>query len=312
MFSEIQLPINQQVFLPQLDQKGIQLFIKREDQIHQQISGNKYRKLKYNLREAKGKGYKRLLTFGGAYSNHILATAVAGKISGFETIGIIRGNELGRDIYATLSQNATLSKAAQYGMQFVFISREDYRKKMNTHFLQKMNSKFGSFFVIPEGGTNELAVKGCQEILTEEDKQFNYICCCVGTGGTIAGLIKSSKKHQNILGFSALKGNFLKDEIGKYTAHQNNWKLMMDYHFGGYGKYSDALITFINEFRKTTAIPLDPIYTGKMMFGIKDMLKKHLFPRGAKILAVHTGGLQGIVGFNQRLKNKGSNLRIEI
>lgn len=312
MFSEIQLPINQQVFLPQLDQKGIQLFIKREDQIHQQISGNKYRKLKYNLREAKGKGYKRLLTFGGAYSNHILATAVAGKISGFETIGIIRGNELGRDIYATLSQNATLSKAAQYGMQFVFISREDYRKKMNTHFLQKMNSKFGSFFVIPEGGTNELAVKGCQEILTEEDKQFNYICCCVGTGGTIAGLIKSSKKHQNILGFSALKGNFLKDEIGKYTAHQNNWKLMMDYHFGGYGKYSDALITFINEFRKTTAIPLDPIYTGKMMFGIKDMLKKHLFPRGAKILAVHTGGLQGIVGFNQRLKNKGSNPRIEI
>lgn len=312
MFSEIQLPINQQVFLPQLDQKGIQLFIKREDQIHQQISGNKYRKLKYNLREAKGKGYKRLLTFGGAYSNHILATAVAGKISGFETIGIIRGNELGRDIYATLSQNATLSKAAQYGMQFVFISREDYRKKMNTHFLEKMNSKFGSFFVIPEGGTNELAVKGCQEILTEEDKQFNYICCCVGTGGTIAGLIKSSKKHQNILGFSALKGNFLKDEIGKYTAHQNNWKLMMDYHFGGYGKYSDALITFINEFRKTTAIPLDPIYTGKMMFGIKDMLKKHLFPRGAKILAVHTGGLQGIVGFNQRLKNKGSNPRIEI
>lgn len=312
MFSEIQLPINQQVFLPQLDQKGIQLFIKREDQIHQQISGNKYRKLKYNLREAKGKGYKRLLTFGGAYSNHILATAVAGKISGFETIGIIRGNELGRDIYATLSQNATLSKAAQYGMQFVFISREDYRKKMNTHFLQKMNSKFGSFFVIPEGGTNELAVKGCEEILTEEDKQFDYICCCVGTGGTIAGLIKSSKKHQNILGFSALKGNFLEDEIGKYAAYQNNWKLMMDYHFGGYGKYSDALITFINEFRKTTAIPLDPIYTGKMMFGIKDMLKKHLFPRGAKILAVHTGGLQGVVGFNQRLKNKGSNLRIEI
>ena len=175
-----------------------------------------------------------------------------------------------------------------------------------------MNSKFGSFFVIPEGGTNELAVKGCQEILTEEDKQFDYICCCVGTGGTMAGLIKSSKKHQNILGFSALKGNFLKDEIRKYAAHQNNWKLMMDYHFGGYGKYSDALITFINEFRKTTAIPLDPIYTGKMMFGIIDMLKKHLFPRGAKILAVHTGGLQGIVGFNQRLKNKGSNLRIEI
>ena len=312
MFSEIQLPVNQQVFLPQLDQKEIQLFIKREDQIHQQISGNKYRKLKYNLREAKGNGYKRLLTFGGAYSNHILATAIAGKISGFKTIGIIRGNELGRDIYATLSQNPTLSKAAQYGMQFVFISREDYRKKMNTHFLKKMNSKFGSFFVIPEGGTNELAVKGCQEILTEEDKQFDYICCCVGTGGTMAGLIKSSKKHQNILGFSALKGNFLKDEIGKYAAHQNNWKLMMDYHFGGYGKYSDALITFINEFRKTTAIPLDPIYTGKMMFGIKDMLKKHLFPRGAKILAVHTGGLQGIVGFNQRLKNKGSNLRIEI
>ena len=208
MFSEIQLPVNQQVFLPQLDQKEIQLFIKREDQIHQQISGNKYRKLKYNLREAKEKGYKRLLTFGGAYSNHILATAVAGKISGFETIGIIRGNELGRDIYATLSQNPTLSKAAQYGMQFVFISREDYRKKMNTHFLKKMNSKFGSFFVIPEGGTNELAVKGCQEILTEEDKQFDYICCCVGTGGTMAGLIKSSKKHQNILGFSALKGNF--------------------------------------------------------------------------------------------------------
>lgn len=305
-------PPNELVEIPLLTNKKVELWIKREDQIHKHVSGNKFRKLKYNLSEAKDKGHKKLLTFGGAFSNHILATAVAGNLSDFETIGVIRGDELGEDIDKTLNQNATLKKASNHGMKFVFVSREQYRDKMNPQFMNSLKDQFGNFYAIPEGGTNSLAVKGCEEILTDEDTQFDYICCCVGTGGTISGLIKSSESHQEVLGFPALKGDFLKDEILKFTGGKNRLKLITDYHFGGYGRYSEDLIDFINKFRQRTSIPLDPIYTGKMMYGILDMVKKNLFPEKSKILAVHTGGLQGIAGFNQRLHNKGSNLKIEI
>ena len=303
---------NQQVFIPELHQKGIQLFIKREDQIHPEISGNKFRKLKYNLQEAKNLGKKMLLTFGGAFSNHILATAIAGKRNSFKTVGVIRGDELGNDLKKTFDRNPTLQYAFHHGMKFIFVSRETYRNKTSIQLVDKLRARLGDFYLIPEGGTNELAVKGCEEILTSRDKQFDYICCCVGTGGTISGLVKSSEKYQNVLGFPVLKGDFLKDEIAKFIRNQDNWKLIMNYNFGGYGKYSVELITFINEFRKITAIPLDPIYTGKMMYGIQDMIKKSMFPKGSRILAVHTGGLQGIAGFNQHLQIKGSSLRIEI
>jgi 1-aminocyclopropane-1-carboxylate deaminase len=301
---------NQHIVLPELEAKNYQLFIKREDQIHPLVSGNKFRKLKYNLKEALDQKKTTLLTFGGAFSNHILATAIAGKSTGFKTIGIIRGDELGVDLEKTLASNSTLRNASKHGMQFDFISRETYRNKTSIEFTEILQKKYGDFYYIPEGGTNSLAVKGCEEILTKEDSQFDYICSCVGTGGTISGIINNAKNHQKVLGFPVLKGDFLENEILKYAKKQENWELNNDYHFGGYGKYSDELIHFINRFKSQTDIPLDPIYTGKMMFGVLDMINKKKFPNGSKILIIHSGGLQGIAGFNHRLKIKFSDLKI--
>ena len=307
--SQIQLK-NQQIVLPELQHNNYQLFIKREDQIHPLVSGNKFRKLKYNLQEAENQKNKTLLTFGGAYSNHILATSIAGNLKNFQTIGIVRGDELGIDISKTLANNSTLRAAFEHGMKLEFISRESYRDKTSIDFLKNIKEKYGNFYLIPEGGTNNLAVKGCEEILTTQDHQFDYICSCVGTGGTIAGIINSAQKSQKILGFPALKGSFLKNEIQQYSKTQDNWQLIYDYHFGGYGKYTDELIHFINQFKRVTQIQLDPIYTGKMMFGVLDMIKKNRFPNGSKILVIHTGGLQGIEGFNQRLISKHSDLTL--
>ena len=289
-----------------MNQKVLTLFpnsisvqIKREDLIHPFVSGNKFRKLKYNLLQAKEENQETLLTFGGAFSNHIAAVAFAGKENGFKTIGIIRGDELGRKI----AENPTLSFAQNCGMQLEFISREEYRLKSESSFLENLKAKFGSFYHIPEGGTNALAIKGCQEILTEDDAEFDYICCSIGTGGTISGIINSVLPHQKVLGFPALKGDFLKEEIHNFTQNEN-WELITEYHFGGYGKVNEALIGFINQFYTENQIPLDPIYTGKMVFGVIDLIKKNYFPAKSKILLIHTGGIQGIQGMNIKLKNK--------
>ena len=303
-FNSIQETENQQIFLPILEEKKIELFIKREDLIHPYVSGNKFRKLKYNLKEAVKLKKKSILTFGGAYSNHILATAVAGKLVGLKTFGIIRGDELGKNIAETIEGNPTLKEAQNHGMKFHFVSREIYRQKSSFGFIEKMKNKWGDFYLIPEGGTNFLAVDGCQEILTKEDSKFNYVCASVGTGGTLAGLIKSLKRRQKVIGFPSLKGNFLSEEIKKYTIKNDNWKLQKDYHFGGYAKYNEELIDFINTFKEETGVLLDPIYTGKMMFGIIDLIKKDNFSEGSSILAIHTGGIQGIAGFNQELIKK--------
>lgn len=268
---------------------GIELYIKREDVLHDEISGNKFRKLKYNLEEAKRQGKSRLLTFGGAYSNHIAAVAAAGRDYGFETIGVIRGDELA----LKYQENPTLKKAMQDGMQFYFATRTQYRDKMNVVFLEKLQQQFGDFYVIPEGGTNQLAVKGCEEILTEEDEVFDFICCAVGTGGTISGIINSLQTHQKALGFPALKGDFLFDDIQPYVKNQQ-WDLILDYHFGGYAKVSDELRLFIKEFNQKYLITLEPIYTGKMAFGVLDLISKGKFPEKSKILIIHTGGLQGL------------------
>ncbi|UFH47775.1 pyridoxal-phosphate dependent enzyme [Flavobacterium galactosidilyticum] len=278
---------------------GISLYIKREDLIHPFVSGNKFRKLKYNLLEAKTQNKDTLLTFGGAFSNHIAAVAYAGKDKGFKTIGIIRGDEL-RD---KISENPTLQFAENCGMQFEFVSREEYRLKGENHFLEKLKMKFGDFYLIPEGGTNELAIKGCEEILTENDADFDFICCAIGTGGTISGIINSVLDHQKVLGFPSLKGDFLQDEIRNFVENQN-WEFITDYHFGGYGKVSEELIAFINQFYAETKIPLDPIYTGKMVFGVIDLISENYFPANSKILLIHTGGIQGIQGMNIKLKKK--------
>ena len=305
---EIQKPSkNQQIHLPVLEEKKVELFIKREDLIHPFVSGNKFRKLKYNLRAAKEEQKETLLTFGGAFSNHIVATAIAAQLNGFKSIGIIRGDELGHDLTKTLASNATLREAHKNGMIFKFVSRQAYREKFEKPFLNQLKETYGDFYLIPEGGTNSLAIKGCEEILTKEDSKFDYICCAIGTGGTISGLINAAATHQKVIGFPALKGEFLAAEIEKFTAKEN-WHLATSYHFGGYAKYNEVLIRFINQFSKENQIVLDPIYTGKMLFGILDLIAKDHFPTNSKIVAIHTGGLQGIEGVNKNLKNKNQEL----
>lgn len=278
---------------------GYKLFVKREDLIHPFVSGNKFRKLKYNLQAAQKQGHKTLLTFGGAFSNHIAAVAAAGKEMGFKTIGIIRGEEL----ESKIPDNPTLSFAKDCGMQFHFISREAYRAKEEREFNDKLREQFGEYYLLPEGGTNALAVKGCKEILGKKGFSADCICVPVGTGGTMAGLIKASKGNQQVLGFSALKGIFQSSEIAKYTS-KVNFKITDSYCLGGYGKIDIDLVRFINEFKEKTNIPLDPVYTGKMMYGIMDLLKKGCFKENSCIFAVHTGGLQGVAGMNQKLKKK--------
>lgn len=290
---------NQDVQLPQLAPYGISLSIKREDEIHPLISGNKYRKLKYNLAEAKRKGETTLLTFGGAFSNHIAATACVGYEQGFKTVGVIRGEELETKWH----ENPTLNLAAKQGMEFLFVDRETYRTKSAPEFLTELEARYGPFHLLPEGGTNALAVQGCQEILTPQDADFDVIACSVGTGGTVAGLINASHSQQQVLGFSALKGDFLHADIRKF-ANSSHWGLVTDYHFGGYAKVTAELVEFINDFKGQTGIPLDPIYTGKMLFGIVDMARRGRIQKNTKILAIHTGGLQGIVGMNRVLKKK--------
>ena len=279
--------------------KGITLEIKREDLLHPFVSGNKFRRLKYNILQAKAENQSVLLTFGGAFSNHIAAVAYAGKEQGFETIGVIRGDEL-RD---KISENPTLSFAQECGMRFEFVTREAYRHKTETAFIEQLQVKFGSFYLVPEGGTNDLAVKGCEEILTEFDAHFDFVCSAVGTGGTISGLINSALPHQKVLGFPALKGDFLQNEIHKFV-NNKNWELITDYHFGGYGKVTTEFIEWMNWFYAQTGIPLDPIYTGKMVFGVMDLIQRNYFPPKSKILMIHTGGLQGIAGMNAKLEKQ--------
>ena len=303
MLTAQQKPYNQKLNDCLLRKKDITLVVKREDLLHEHISGNKFRKLYYNVIEAREKGYDKLLTFGGAYSNHIAATAAAGNELGIKTIGVIRGDELGKNLEKTLEKNPTLGFAVSQGMQLHFVSRKAYRQKNGPEFITNLFQLFGKFYLVPEGGTNELAVKGTEEILTPEDDSFDFICSAVGTGGTISGLINAAKSHQKVLGFPALKEQFLHQNIAKYT-QSNNWELIRAYHFGGFAKIDKKLVDFINMVNSLHNLPLDPIYTGKMLFGIIDLIKKDYFPKGSKILAIHTGGLQGKAGMNIRLKEK--------
>ena len=273
------------------------LHLKPEYLTHEFISGNKWRKLKYNIKEAKSKDFKTLLTFGGAFSNHIAAVAYAGCIFGFETIGVIRGEEL-----ESKELNETLSFAKANGMKFKFVTREDYKRRGDSLLLE-LEDEFEEFYHIPEGGTNSLAIRGCEEILNTKDNHYDYICCCVGTGGTISGIINNSNSKQTVLGFPALKGDFLQKDIIKF-AKNSNWKLVTDYNFGGYAKVNSDLISFINDFKLKYKVPLDPIYTGKMMYGVFKLKEQGFFKDEDKVLVIHTGGLQGIKGMNSFLERK--------
>lgn len=290
----------QEVSLMATSNAQVELHVRREDLLHPEISGNKYRKLFYNLMQAAQEGHDTLLTFGGAFSNHIAATAAAGRDKGFRTIGIIRGEELAGEP----ASNPTLNAAMDYGMQLKFVSREMYRIKETPAFMQELKREFGRYYLLPEGGTNTLGVKGCGEILKVKDTRYDVICCSVGTGGTLSGLINASGPHQRLIGFPALKGNFLKKDIRSF-ARKDNWDLETGYHFGGYAKINKTLVAFINTFRKETGIPLDPVYTGKMLYGVLALIGKGSFANGTRILAIHSGGLQGIKGMNMRLNRLG-------
>lgn len=288
----------QSVALRSLLNNNIQLTVKRLDQVHPEISGNKWFKLKYNLEEAKRQRYTQVLTFGGAYSNHIYATAAAAKLSGLKSIGVVRGEE-------SLPLNETLAAAKAFGMQFYYLSRSEYREKMSLMILEQLRAKFGEFYLIPEGGTNALAIKGTMEILERQDFEADIICSSIGTGGTFAGLLATAKPAQQVWGFSALKGEFIHQDIQRLLRENQisplcEYKVISDFHFGGYAKFTQELIDFILNFKSLTNIPLDPIYTGKMMYGLLQLVKNGSISEGSKILAIHTGGLQGIRGFNKR------------
>ena len=294
----------QQIKLDFLEEKNIQLHVLREDLIHPTISGNKWRKLYYNLQEASNQGKNQLLTFGGAFSNHIAATAAAGNQFGFKTVGIIRGEE-------HLPLNSTLQLAVDNGMELKYISRSLYKdEKYNPALIEKLKNEVGDFYLIPEGGSNAFAVKGCTEIIKNIGLDYDIICCACGTGGTIAGIIAVADETKEIIGFPALKGGeFLKNDIQQLLVdyqqqflveiNHQNWSLNTDYHFGGYAKTSIELIDFVNDFYQNHTIPLDLIYTGKMLFGILHLAKTTAFFNGKKIVAIHTGGLQGNRGFDK-------------
>lgn len=286
--------------------KKIQLWIKRDDLLRvgdeHAFCGNKWRKLQYNLLEAHRQNLSTLLTFGGAYSNHLAAVAQAGQTFDFQTVGIIRGE-------AHEPLNPTLAFCKQHGMHLHYLDRESYRYKHEPAFAEKLRKQFGEFYLLPEGGTNLLALQGCQEIVSEIEQQFSeklpdFIAVSCGTGGTLAGIILELAGRSRALGFSALKGDFLNQEVSQLLETSgktySNWQIQTDYHFGGYAKFTPELIEFINQFKAKYGIPLDPVYTGKLFFGLFDLIQKDFFPPGSSIVAMHTGGLQGIAGFNER------------
>ena len=291
------LPYNptpiQEIRHKRLEKDGIKLLVKREDQNHVFVSGNKWWKLKYNLEEAKHQGKTTLLTFGGAFSNHIFATAAAANELGFKSIGIIRGEE-------TLPLNDTLSFIKKTGMELHFISREDYRSKDKPNFIQALHDQFGDFYMIPEGGTNQLAVKGCAEFARQELRQvtYDYLCLPVGTGGTMAGLICEVPPEKKVLGISVLKnGDFLSAEVEKlinsFSGRSfSNWSILTSYHQGGYAKVTPDLVTFIKKMNDEHDLPLDPVYTGKLLWAILKESENGKFEKGSTVLAIHTGGLQ--------------------
>lgn len=282
-----------------LNTHRVRLCILREDLNHPLIQGNKFRKLKYNLIKAKAQGKHTLLTFGGAFSNHIHAVAAAGKVFNFKTIGIIRGDEL-----AYQKRNVTLQQAEAMGMRLQFITRSDYRRKTDLDFISNLRDLWGDFYLIPEGGTNELAIKGCKEILSPETQSFKYIACAMGTAGTFTGMLESTLPTQTLLGFPALKDyEYLTKTIKQYS-QKTNYEIINAFHFGGFGKFNQELISFVNKFKAQFNILLEPLYTGKMMYGLFQLIEKGYFPANSSILAVHTGGLQGIKGFNERYINK--------
>jgi 1-aminocyclopropane-1-carboxylate deaminase len=290
------LPANSEQFTlltdAALNKSRVKIFVMREDLVHPIVGGNKFRKLKYNLIKATAENKTTLVTFGGAFSNHIAATAFAGKENGFKTIGIIRGEK-------TESLNLTLKRAAACGMQLIFIDRTTYRDKEAALNVALKNHETKNYYIIPEGGNNAEGFRGCAEIVNDIHFDFDYICLPCGTGTTLAGITSSLKPHQKAIGISVMKNNPEIMENTKQLLKQANLQSSIfniqyfdDYHFRGYAKATMELDEFVKHFTGVNKIEIEPIYTGKMFFGLYDLIKKHHFKKSAVIVAVHTGGLQ--------------------
>lgn len=297
LISQLKLPSPvTELHSPLLSQRDIRLSIKRDELIHPLIQGNKWRKLKYNLQQAENRQQHRLLSFGGPWSNHLHALAAAGKMAGFETIGLIRGQQ-------AAELNPCLQDMQDWGMQLEFLSRIDYKNRNSNTFIQKLRQKFGDFYLIPEGGNNTPGIKGCAELLHELPQAYDYICCEVGTGTMLNALIMNIKNPATrILGFSVMKNPQLTQQITDKLAApalNSRWQIIHRYHFSGFAKTSDQLNGFIEDFQQQYEIQLEPVYSGKMLYGLFDMIKQDFFPPGSHILAIHGGGLQGLRGFPQ-------------
>jgi 1-aminocyclopropane-1-carboxylate deaminase len=288
-----------------IDQKyGVQLNVLRLDLLHPVIQGNKYFKLLYNLEYASHEN-KVIITMGGPYSNHLYACALACNSEKIPSYGIVRGTH-----FKFLSP--TLQRCKDLGMQLLFIDRVLFREirdcKDFIPFIPQLET-YGiaipnNIHFIPEGGSNALGILGAQEILENISLEFDYVFVPVGTGGTLSGIINYTQGEKIILGVSIIKDEYLVNTVKDITKNKfDNWQINFNYHFGGYAKWNLTLIDFINKFKKDYQIPLCPIYTGKMMFGIFDLLENHYFPKGSSLLAIHTGGIQGIEGFNQTNNN---------
>lgn len=287
-------------------EKGVAVYVKRDDLIHPVISGNKWRKLKLNIEQFKVGGYEHLLTFGGAYSNHIAATARAGKELGISTIGIIRGDEL------DASTNDTLRQAAEDGMQLVFTAREEYALRSEKYYQEELRRRHGHLWIVPEGGANFLGMMGCVEITREIEVDHSHLITACGTGTTASGLLYGSQETE-IIGVSALKnGSFLKDEIkqllmlggllqSEVTDAMNRFQLLDEFHFGGYAKQTKELINFMNEFFQEYKLPLDYVYSAKMFYALHQLIQSDYFKPGSCIVALHTGGLQGNQSISKQL-----------
>ncbi len=288
IFSQPEL---QRLHNPIFNERGLQVFVLRLDQIHPYISGNKLFKLKYNIEEATVRQQNTILTFGGAFSNHILATAAIGKKFRLKTIGIIRGEE-----HTPLNPYLTFAKNCD--MELHYIDRETYRNKESNYFIDSLRNQFGEFYLIPEGGANNYGVIGCIEIVNQLSIDFDYMVVACGTGATIAGISLSLKEHQEVIGVPVLMGGeFLnqkvKDMIQEINPNESteNYKLFYDYHFGGYAKSNVILRTFIHQFNEEYSIPIEPVYTGKSFFAMMDLIQKGYFKKGSTVVILHCGGL---------------------
>lgn len=289
---EIFSPIHQ-VSDALLDSQGLTLSIKRDDLIHPLISGNKWRKLKYLLKQADEENKRDLITLGGAFSNHLLATAAAGARFGFKTTGFVRGEDVNND---------TLFLCRLHGMQLIFVDRESYRDKQSL--FEKHFGDDADAFFIDEGGASPIAAKGCAELVNELTETYDHIFCACGTGTTAAGIINGLQKHQLKTQFHAVpvfkNGGFIGDEIDRFLESPAIYQLHTAYHFGGYAKTTPELIAFIKEFVARTGILIEPVYTGKMLYAIHDLASQGYFKRGDRILAIHSGGLFGLLGMRDR------------